>query len=57
MGKLNWSVLRNELERLARDAMQIASSELKEIADRKSPNPPADPAAIFSSYGLSLGRL
>jgi hypothetical protein len=42
-GKDNWSVLRKELECLARDAMQIESSELQQIADSKSPNPPADP--------------
>jgi DNA-binding MarR family transcriptional regulator len=28
MGKDNWSVLRNELERLARSAVQMESSEL-----------------------------
>lgn len=43
MGKDNWSVLRNELERLARDAVQMESLVLKEIANPKSPNPPAGP--------------
>jgi DNA-binding MarR family transcriptional regulator len=42
MGQDHWSVLRNQLERLARDAIHIESSELKEIADPKSPSPPAD---------------
>ncbi len=43
MGKENWSVLRNELERLARDAVQMESLELKELADPESAKPPADP--------------
>src|SRR5258707_11654418 len=43
MGKDYWSVLRSGLERLARDAVQMESLELREIADPESPNPPADP--------------
>jgi len=43
MGNNNWSVLSNQLERLAQEAVQMESLELKEIADPKSPNPPADP--------------
>jgi DNA-binding MarR family transcriptional regulator len=33
LGKDNWSVLRNELERLARGAVQMEALELREIAD------------------------
>jgi len=43
MGNNNWSVLSNQLERLAQEAVQMESLELKEIADPESPNPPADP--------------
>jgi len=47
MGKDNWSVLRNELERLARAAVQMESSELlketptAEQSDREGANPAA----------------
>jgi DNA-binding MarR family transcriptional regulator len=40
LGKDNWSVLRNELERLARAALQMESLELKEAADAESSNAP-----------------
>jgi len=49
MGKDNWSVLRNELERLARSAVQMESSELlkktptAEQSDPERPNPAAKP--------------
>jgi DNA-binding MarR family transcriptional regulator len=43
VGEDNWSVLRNELERLARGAVQMESLQLKEIANLASPNPPAGP--------------
>ena len=43
MGKENWSLLRNELERLARTAVQIESREQKEIIEATSPNAPVDP--------------
>jgi DNA-binding PadR family transcriptional regulator len=47
MGKDNWSVLRNELERLARSAVQMESSELlKETPTAEQSDPEgANPAA------------
>jgi hypothetical protein len=46
VGEDNWSVLRNELERLARGAVQMESLQLKEIANLASPNPPAGPGGV-----------
>ena len=47
MGKDNWSVLRNELERLARSAVQMESAEeLMPIPTAEQPDPEgANPAA------------
>jgi DNA-binding MarR family transcriptional regulator len=45
MGKDNWSILRNELERLATAAVAMESLELKEAADAessKAPDPTPD---------------